>query len=128
MSFLLDTHALIWWWLDSTKLPTATRALLADRTNDVSVSAAAGWEIATKVNKGKLPEMTAYVGDYASLVVRAGFRHLDIRHDHGLHAGLLPGAHGDPFDRMMAAQALIENLTVVTRDPAFANFGCSVQW
>jgi PIN domain nuclease of toxin-antitoxin system len=41
---------------------------------------------------------------------------------------LLPGAHGDPFDRMMAAQALIENLTVVTRDPAFAGFGCGVRW
>ena len=130
MAYLLDTHALIWWWDDNARLPEGIRALLSDPYNDVLVSAAVGWEMATKVRVGKLPEMAEAVKDrnFGRWVIEDGFQHLDIRQDHGVRAGMLPGEHRDPFDRMLAAQALIEGLTVISRDPALAAFGCDVIW
>jgi PIN domain nuclease of toxin-antitoxin system len=130
MAYLLDTHALIWWWDDNSRLPESIRELMADPDNDVLVSAAVGWEMATKVRVGKLPEMADAVADrnFDQWVIEDGFRHLDVRQDHGVRAGLLPGEHRDPFDRMIAAQALIEGLTVISRDPALAAFGCDVIW
>lgn len=128
MRYLVDTHALLWWWLDDLKLPGAVRDELSHRDNEIHVSSASGWEIASKVRIGKMPQMAGQVRDYGALVTEDGFRHLSIRHDHGVKAGLLPGRHRDPFDRMIAAQGLIEGLAVVTRDPAFAAFGCKVIW
>jgi PIN domain nuclease of toxin-antitoxin system len=130
MAFLLDTHTLIWWWDDNARLPERIRDVMADPANDILVSAAVGWEMATKVRVGKLPEMAEAVADtnFDRWVVEDGFRHLDVRQDHGVRAGLLVGDHRDPFDRMIAAQALIEGLAVITRDPALAAFGCDVIW
>lgn len=65
---------------------------------------------------------------FPALMARHDFQTLAIPQDHALRAGLLPGPHGDPFDRMIAAPALIENLTVVTRDPKIAAFGCRIVW
>ncbi len=125
---LLDTHALIWWWKDDPILPPSARAAIEDRSNDVFVSAAAGWEIATKVRKGQLPEMRDRVATFHDDVVHEGFRHLPISSIHGVRGGSLAGAHKDPFDRILAAQALIEDLTVITRDREIADFGCKVLW
>lgn len=125
---LLDTHALIWWWKDDPMLPATSRAAMTDPANDVFVSAATAWEMATKVRKGQLPDMAHALPTFHDDVVRDGFHHLSVTTAHGLRGGAMPGTHKDPFDRMLAAQALLENLTVVTRDRAIASFGCEVLW
>jgi PIN domain nuclease of toxin-antitoxin system len=125
---LLDTHVLMWWWLDDPRLPPPVRDVLADPANDISVPSVCAWEIANKVRSGKLPEMGPYLPRYDELVSAAGFRHLDLRFDHSIRAGLLPGAHRDPFDRIIAGQALVEEMAVVTRDAEFASFGCRTLW
>lgn len=127
MRLLLDTHALIWWWMDDPALRNA-RTLLADPTQEVFVSAATGWEIATKVRNGQLAGLRERMPTFHDDVVQEGFRHLAISAQHGVRGGSLKGMHKDPFDRLIAAQALIEDLTVVTRDPEIARFGCKVLW
>ena len=129
-AFLIDTHALIWWWDESSKLSADTRRIMTDSTNRILVSAATAWEIATKVRVGRLPVMApAMEGrNFAEWVVEDGFEHLAITHDHCLKAGLLPGVHRDPFDRLIAAQGLLEDLTVITRDAAIGSFGCRTLW
>lgn len=128
MRLLLDTHTLIWWWLEDPSLSEIARAATSAPGADILVSAVSGFEIAQKVRHGKLPVMTEPLARYSDYVVDEGFAHLAISVKHAVRAGLLPGEHRDPFDRLLAAQALIENLTVVTRDPAFAAFGCRTLW
>lgn len=128
MRLLLDTHALIWWWKDDPTLPPTARDAVSNAEHEVYVSAASGWEMATKVRKGHMPEMRGRVPTFCSDVLEEGFQHLAITTEHGVRGGSLPGVHKDPFDRLLAAQALIENLTVVTRDPEIAAFGCRVLW
>jgi PIN domain nuclease of toxin-antitoxin system len=126
--YLLDTHTLIWWWLDDPTLSRRARGLLESREGSIFVSPVAGIEIAIKVRLGKLPTMGEALTRFDALVDGNAFLQLAIDHRHAIRAGLLPGAHRDPFDRLIAAQALIENLTVITRDDAFADFGCKVAW
>jgi PIN domain nuclease of toxin-antitoxin system len=128
MRVLIDTHVLIWWWDRPDLLSDTVHALLTDPAATVHVSAVTGWEIATKVRAGKLAEMAPHIDGFGRHVAADGFRHLDVRHDHGVRGGLLDGRHGDPFDRILAAQSLIENLTLVTRDREIASFGCKVLW
>ena len=126
--FLTDTHALIWWWNDDDRLSDTARAIMADRDNEIFASCVNAWEIANKVRLGKLPEMAPHIASYGPLVTENGFTHLDLHHDHALAAGLLTGDRRDPFDRLLAAQALKERLVVVTRDREIAAFGCEVIW
>ena len=128
MRLLLDTHALLWWWKNAPQLPETARSAMADPANDVFVSAASGWEVATKVRKGQLPEFGASLSAFVDDVLRDGFNHLDVTARHGVHGGSLPGDHKDPFDRLIAAQALIEGMTVITRDREIAAFGCETLW
>lgn len=127
VSFLLDAHAMIWWWTASPKLGSDARAIL-EGGSPVFVSAASVWEIATKSRLGKLPEIADFAGQYGPLMQRDGFETLAVSDAHSLRAGYLPGKHRDPFDRMLAAQALIEDLTVLTRDREIAAFGCRTIW
>ncbi|MEO7689684.1 MAG: type II toxin-antitoxin system VapC family toxin, partial [Sphingomonas sp.] len=110
MGYILDTHILIWWWSGRAQLTGQCQAILSDAANAVHISAASGWEMATKVRSGKLPEMANAVANFDGGVRADNFRHLDVRHDHAVRAGLFVGDHRDPFDRMIAAQALIEGL------------------
>ncbi|HEV7288024.1 type II toxin-antitoxin system VapC family toxin [Sphingomonas sp.] len=128
MRLLLDTHALLWWWNDAPQLPAAARSVMADPANAVFVSAASAWEIATKVRKNQLPELAGCIGSFVDDVLRDGFSHLDVTARHGVHGGSLPGPHKDPFDRLIAAQALLEDMTVVTCDRQIAAFGCETLW
>lgn len=128
MRLLLDTHALIWWWIGDRDLPEAARSAIAHPMSEVFVSAASAWEIATKVRKGRLLGMRDYLPIFHDSVIADDFHMLDVRADHGVRGGLLGGDHKDPFDRLIAAQALIEGLTVVTCDQEIANFGCRVLW
>ena len=125
---LLDTHAAIWWWLDSPRLGVRARAAIVAAPEPVMVSAVAAIEIAIKFRIGKLPEFGDPLIRFPALMAANHFACLEIAQHHALRAGLLPGEHRDPFDRLIAAQALEENLTVVTRDPVFAAFGCKVLW
>lgn len=128
MRLLLDTHSLVWWLLDDARLSRPAGAAIAAPDSVVFVSAASAWEVATKVRLDKWPEMSATLHRYELDVSEEGFRVLAIEQPHGLRAGMLKSLHGDPFDRMIAAQALIHELTVVTRDRAFRDFGCEVLW
>jgi PIN domain nuclease of toxin-antitoxin system len=126
--YLVDTHVLIWWWDRSERLPKRVLDVLQGREHEVYISAVAGWEIAMKVRSGKLPSMNDRVHRYVADVVQDGFVHMPVAPDHGVTAGLLDGSHKDPFDRLIAAQAITEDLTVITRDPEIARFGCKVFW
>jgi len=128
MRLLLDTHALLWWWQDAPQLAEAARTAMLDPASEVFVSAASAWEIATKVRKGQLPDFGCSLSAFVDDVVRDGFNHLDVTARHGVHGGSLSGGHKDPFDRLIAAQALLEDMVVITRDREIAAFGCKVLW
>ena len=125
---LLDTHALLWWWSGDSSLSPAARAAITDADATVFVSAASAWEIATKVRVGRLRAHGDVVGRFGELATAADLRHLAVTHRHGLRAGSYPTAHRDPFDRMLAAQAELESLTLVTNDTAFGEFPVRVLW
>lgn len=116
--FLLDTHTLLWWLGDDPQLGSRCRDVLADRRNQVFVSAATTWEISIKMALGKLeaPE------DMDSIVEDEGFSKLPISLYHGQLAGALPPLHRDPFDRMLIAQAQAEGLILVTSDEEIARY------
>ncbi|MEM7693508.1 MAG: type II toxin-antitoxin system VapC family toxin [Pseudomonadota bacterium] len=128
MRLLLDTHALIWWALDLPRLGRAAYAAIDDATNTVSVSAATAFEIATKHRIGKLPQAAALLADLPGYLMSQDFGVLPVTLDHALQAGALPGPHRDPFDRLLMAQALSDDLTVATQDPVFAHYGVRVVW
>jgi PIN domain nuclease of toxin-antitoxin system len=120
VKFLLDTHAFLWWLADDPQLRAAAREAVADPRSVVYVSAASVWEIAIKSRLGKLDAGSA---DLLSEIAGNDFLELPISARHSLLAGSLPGHHDDPFDRMLIAQAWMEELTIVTRDGAFAAYG-----
>ena len=128
MRLLLDTHALIWALLGSGELTDRVRRLLRDPSNEISVSAASAWEIAVKYRIGKLPEAKDVALHLAAHIRKARFASLPISLDHALAAGALAGPHKDPFDRMLIAQARLEDLAVVTIDPVFRAYDLSVVW
>src|SRR4051812_14149388 len=101
MKLLLDTHAFVWWLNDNPKLSAVARATIADRDNDVFVSAACAWELATKVRRGRLPEAERLVAEFHDLLDQEEFEPLMVTTRHGLLAGGLTGDHNDPFDRML---------------------------
>jgi PIN domain nuclease of toxin-antitoxin system len=125
---LLDTHALLWWLSDHPSLTRAARKAISDAKNTVLVSAASAWEISTKVRLGKLATATDLVADFVGYVDREGFELLSISAEHGIRAGLLPGPHRDPFDRMLIAQAQAENIPIVTNEAIFESYGVRRLW
>jgi PIN domain nuclease of toxin-antitoxin system len=125
---LLDTHASIWWFLDDLRMSKTIDAYLDDPEVTVFVSAATAWELTTKFRSGKLQEAAMIAENRPSLITRCRFLPLPITVEHGHRAGLLPGNHKDPFDRMLAAQAIIDDLDLVSADPAMAGLGARVVW
>lgn len=126
LAILLDTHALIWWASDPEALGRGVRRLLEDERTTVNVSAASAWEIATKVRLRKLEWPSQETVE--SYCIGQGFVLLPVTFAHAAHAGAWPHAHGDPFDRMLAAQSHIEHLPIATNDPQVAAFGIEVVW
>lgn len=124
----MDTHALLWWFFDDPQLSVPARAIIADPANEILVSSASAWEIATKHRLGKLRGVEPLVVDMREWVRKARFSELAVSISHAQKAGMWPQSHRDPFDRMLAAQSAIENLTLVTQDHAFASFGIHVTW
>lgn len=128
VSYLLDTHALLYWLFDDSRLSPTSRALIADRANTVFVSAASAWEIATKHRIGKLPSASVLVQDIAGWIARAGLRELPMTVTHAQKAGSFGQPHRDPFDRMIAAQSIIEQVPVVSQDTSLAGLGAQLVW
>ncbi len=101
---------------------------MSDAKNTLLVSAASAWEISAKVRLGKLPTAADLVADFTGYVDREGFELLSISSEHGIRAGLLPGPHRDPFDRMLIAQAQAENIPIVTNEAIFESYGVRRVW
>jgi PIN domain nuclease of toxin-antitoxin system len=125
---LLDTHALLWWLADDPGLGMRARAAIANTSNTVLVSAASAWEIATKIRLGKWTAATSLADNFTGYIEREGFCPLPISVDHAARAGLLPGPHKDPFDRMLIAQAQAENLALVSDESIFDTYGVRRIW
>ncbi len=129
MIYLLDTHTLLWMLTDSSRLGHGAASIVRDRRSRLVVSTVSAWEITTKHRLGKLPQADAVIGGYARHLDRLGAARLPLAEDHALLAGSLDWAHRDPFDRMLAAQAMIESMTVVTDDAALHGFpGVRTLW
>jgi PIN domain nuclease of toxin-antitoxin system len=125
---LLDTHALLRWMLGDPRLPKRVAALLAQDLSRIVVSAVCGHEIATKSRLGKLAAPPALAKDLDHLVAEMGWEPLSLSIAHAQLAGRLKASHRDPFDRMLAAQAQIERLPLVTGDKAFSQLEIDVIW
>jgi PIN domain nuclease of toxin-antitoxin system len=125
---LIDTHALLWWLNDEPSLSPAARKAMAESSNVLLVSAASAWEIATKVRLGKLPTAEELAADFQGFMLREGFTILDITANHAIRAGLLPGPHKDPFDRMLISQAQAESVPIVTNERIFEAYGVRRIW
>ena len=128
MHLLLDTHALIWWMSDNPALPNAARNAILDQRNTIVVSAASAWEMATKVRLGRLPVDAEIMRNFDEYLAHSRFENLSITTAHGLKAGHLPGPQMDPFDRMLIAQAQMEDLTIVSNETMFDSYGVRRIW
>jgi PIN domain nuclease of toxin-antitoxin system len=128
MKALLDSHTLLWWFADSPQLSVPAAELIDDPMSTIFVSAATAWEICTKVRIGKLPTGKFLCEDFAGIISRNHFTALPVQVEHAQLAGLLPANHKDPFDRMLVAQAMIEQMPLVTNDAAIAEFNVRIIW
>ncbi|MBT9368336.1 type II toxin-antitoxin system VapC family toxin [Rhizobium sp. CSW-27] len=128
MKYLLDTHTLLWWLADSPQLSPAAIRLIEDNDNDIYVSAASAWEVTTKWVRGKLPSAVLLLPDFAAVVTEEGFLELPVTSVHMVRSCLLPGVHRDPFDRIIAAQAIQEGMGLISTDEKIAEFGIVLHW
>lgn len=128
MRVLLDTHALLWAGLETWKLPRAASTVLQKFDTEMFVSAASAWEITTKVRLGKLPGAEQFAVEFRRRLEILGFQELSVTVEHGQRAGLLPGDHKDPFDRMLIAQAQAENLAIVSNERVFDEYHVRRIW
>jgi PIN domain nuclease of toxin-antitoxin system len=126
MRLLLDTHAAVWWFTADHDLPEASRNAIADSDNVVFVSAVAAYEIGYKQGRGMMPAIS--MSELEFLFRRHQFQFLDISYEHAVTAGALPGPLRDPFDRIIIAQAILEDLTLVSRDEKFAQYRVQTLW
>lgn len=128
MRILLDTHAWLWWLAGDRQLSKKARSAIADEDNEVWISAASAWEVATKYRLGRLGGAEVLALDFARQVERQGFAGLPITLDHAQRAGSLTVAERDPFDRMLIAQAQAENLAFVSIEKHFDGYGITRIW
>lgn len=128
MRLLLDTHAFLWWLEGNRRLSGTARRAIEDAANDMVVSAVSAWEITTKHRVGKLPRAEAVARNVAGAIASQGFEELAINVEDAERAGRLPGPHRDPFDRLLAAQALARNLVIVSVDRVFDRYGVNRMW
>jgi PIN domain nuclease of toxin-antitoxin system len=125
---LLDTHAFLWWLDGDTRLPVKVRRLVAEERNTIFVSAASAWEISTKFRLGRLPAAADVAADVAGCIASQGFTPLEITVPHAQRAGGLPGTRRDPFDRMLIAQSQMEDLSLVSNEKMFEEYGVNRVW
>ncbi len=125
---LLDTQALILWMFDPDDLSTSARSAVEDPDNEVFVSAVSAMEISTKVGTGKLGFARKLATDFLPQIEEEGFQELVLNCTHARVAGNLPQHHKDPWDRLLIAQAQVEQLRLVSGDRAFDRYGVSRLW
>lgn len=128
MRVLLDTHAFLWWITDDPQLSAHARYIIGDGKNELLLSAASGWEIATKVRLGKLDlpdNLESFVLEQMAL---NAVQSLPVRMRHALHVHRLPHYHRDPFDRLIVSQAELENLPILTADPQIGQYKAKTIW
>jgi len=128
VSVLLDSHTLLWWLDDDKRLSRRARTTIAAHRTTVFVSAASVWEIAIKVELGKLRDPTDAVRHFPMLLAERGLTDLHITAAHAVAAAALPRIHRDPFDRMLVAQAIVEGVPIVTDNPLLPKYGIEVIW
>ena len=128
MNLLLDTHALLWLMLKDRRLPRETALTIVDRANTIFVSAISGFEIATKFSLGKLPGAEWIARDFVTLCADFDFIELPVNNAHAVMAGGFRLIHKDPFDRVLAAQAIVEGFGLVSDDAAMEVLGAERVW
>ncbi len=128
MSHLLDTHAFLWWTLDDSRLSDRARQIIEEPEGNVFLSAASAWEIAIKFMIGKLALRAPLSRVVIDEPTRNGIATLPISSEHASRTGELPLVHRDPFDRMLVAQAQVEDLTLVTRDRTIRTYAVRTVW
>jgi PIN domain nuclease of toxin-antitoxin system len=128
LNLLLDTHVALWAIVDDPRLPAPIRALIADSENEITVSAASVWEIAIKhaLSRRGVGAMPVSAGTALKHFRKAGYALLGISPTHAAAVDTLPALHGDPFDRLLIAQAFTEPLRLVTHDRAVSAYGESI--
>lgn len=128
MKALLDTHTFLWWITDNPQLSLRVREIIGNGNNDLFLSAASGWEMAIKAQLGRLKladNLERFISE--QLAINAIYS-LPVQMSHALHVYTLPNHHGDPFDRMLVAQAQLENLPLLTNDPQIARYPVEIIW
>jgi PIN domain nuclease of toxin-antitoxin system len=128
LSLLLDTHTLAWWFHGSPKFPVQVRERIERHDGPVYASAVSAFEMAQKHRVGKWPEVAPLMEGFDRLTILAGMQILPLTPRHAIRAGLFPAPHRDPFDRLIAAQAIVEGLLIVSRDKEFEAFGLKPWW
>jgi PIN domain nuclease of toxin-antitoxin system len=126
--FLLDTHTLIWWMTGDPQLSRLAGITIGREENVSLVSAASAWEIATKVRLGRLPAVAGLVENFVADLALERIDILEVSAQHGIRAGLLPGPHKDPFDRMLIAQAQAEDIPIISNVHALDGYGVRRIW
>lgn len=125
---LLDTHTLLWWLFDDPKLSNDARNYITNGDNHLVFSSASAWEISIKYKLGKLPKIGDVIDNLSEYLRHERIAILPISLEHALLAGNLPEHHKDPFDRMLAAQAKIENMILISTDLIFTSYGIKTIW
>lgn len=126
--FLLDTHVLLWSLYEPARLSDAARAAIENIKNVRLISAVTAWEISTKIRLGKLEVARSLFDSYQDHLVTFQATELPISSRHSLLAGSFDQSHRDPFDRLLAAQALLEGVPLITADAALTHFPISILW
>lgn len=122
--FLLDTHTLLWWFTDAEKLSPVAFDIISDGSHDIFLSSVSLWEIKIKqsLNKLTLPSQ------FKETLERQDFLPLSMSWEHAYGIGQLPSIHKDPFDRLLISQAMIEKLSILTKDIKFQKYPVKVVW
>jgi PIN domain nuclease of toxin-antitoxin system len=128
MKYLLDTHTLFWYLDSPERIPASVHLLLSDAANELLLSIATPWELAIKTNQGKSFDARSILERMEYIVGPAGYRMLETRVSQVIQAGLLPLVHRDPFDRLIAAQAIDLGLTVLSCNEIFDRYGVPRIW
>jgi PIN domain nuclease of toxin-antitoxin system len=128
LRLLLDTHALLWWLFDLDRLGKSARAALEDGENEIMVSAVSAMEVTTKFRLGKLPDAERLATNFHSEIQTEKFAELPISVEHSALAGSMPINHKDPFDRLLIAQARLEDLPILSNETVFDGFGVARIW
>jgi len=126
--FYWITHAFLWWATDDPSLSPVGKATIGDRDNEIFLSAVSTWELAIKIAKGKMSIAQPLASFVLSQVTVYQFHPLAITHEHTYYVETMPFYHKDPFDRLLIAQAALEGLAILTRDPEFDAYGVPLLW